>query len=435
MRPGTNAPLSGLVRRHRGTWERADQGIYPETTIGARPWPARAGGCESRRGSRGETVAGTSESVGTMQFRPSVDGRLRWRVPDERRTLQLVLATIWLFDGVLQLQPVMFTRHFGTQRRAPMAHGNPTPVAHSVLWASRIIADPAGGTDAAFAAIQILLGLGIAWRPTVKVALAASIGWSCLVWWFGEGLGGVLTSASSTVGGAPRGCLALRRHRRAPVAGRPGRLRALVPGRPSGGRRSGPGDLDRAVGRIGAVRPGGSQPVRRRAGPAGAGPGPGRAGVVGHSRPPRRQRDRAPRPGRVDRARRRLGRHHRPRRLPAVAPGLRRRSVVAVALGFLVVWVLGQNFGLLFSGGATDPNSGPLLALVAAAYWRRRPVSETRAAPSPHLVTESGVARYPVAATHPLVGIFLRRRHGGGVALLRRVAHRGPGTEPSRRNH
>ena len=123
--------------------------------------------------------------------------------PRRAADLQLVLATIWLFDGVLQLQPVMFTRQFGTDMLAPMAHGNPAPVAHSVLWASRLIAGHSVGTDAAFAAIQVLLGLGIAWRPTVKVALAASIGWSCLVWWFGEGLGRVLTSASSTVSGAP----------------------------------------------------------------------------------------------------------------------------------------------------------------------------------------------------------------------------------------
>ena len=31
-----------------------------------------------------------------------------WRPPDWRRSLQLVLATIWVLDGVLQLQPSMF---------------------------------------------------------------------------------------------------------------------------------------------------------------------------------------------------------------------------------------------------------------------------------------------------------------------------------------
>ncbi len=41
---------------------------------------------------------------------------------------------------------------------------------------------------------------------------------------------------------------------------------------------------------------------------------------------------------------------------------------LAVALG-LAIWVLGENFGALFTGSGTDPNSGPLLMLLAAAYW------------------------------------------------------------------
>src|SRR5262249_39556117 len=51
--------------------------------------------------------------------------------------------------------------------------------------------------------IQLLLGLGIAYRPTVRVALAASIAWSLGVWWFGEGFGGVLSGDTSPVTDAP----------------------------------------------------------------------------------------------------------------------------------------------------------------------------------------------------------------------------------------
>jgi hypothetical protein len=32
-----------------------------------------------------------------------------------------------------------------------------------------------------------------------------------------------------------------------------------------------------------------------------------------------------------------------------------------------VFWVLGQDLGQLYSGQATDPNSGPLIALMAIA--------------------------------------------------------------------
>jgi hypothetical protein len=37
-----------------------------------------------------------------------------------------------------------------------------------------------------------------------------------------------------------------------------------------------------------------------------------------------------------------------------------------------VIWVFGEAFGAILAGGATDVNSGPLLALLALAYWPRR---------------------------------------------------------------
>ena len=40
------------------------------------------------------------------------------------------------------------------------------------------------------------------------------------------------------------------------------------------------------------------------------------------------------------------------------------------------IWVVGQDLGAILAGGATDVNSGPLLVLLALAYWpapARRP--------------------------------------------------------------
>jgi hypothetical protein len=34
-----------------------------------------------------------------------------------------------------------------------------------------------------------------------------------------------------------------------------------------------------------------------------------------------------------------------------------------------VIWVIGEAFGMIMAGGSTDPDSGPLLALLALAYW------------------------------------------------------------------
>jgi len=42
--------------------------------------------------------------------------------------------------------------------------------------------------------------------------------------------------------------------------------------------------------------------------------------------------------------------------------------VLAVLLS-LAIWVVGENFGALATGKATDPNSGLLLALLAATFW------------------------------------------------------------------
>ena len=122
---------------------------------------------------------------------------------DVRRVLQLVLACAWLLDGILQYQRFMFTKGFGATVLAPAAQGNPGWVADSVAWSAGLVAANPVWTNAAFATIQVLLGLGLALRVTVKPALAASIVWSALVWWFGEGLGGLLSGTASPLTGAP----------------------------------------------------------------------------------------------------------------------------------------------------------------------------------------------------------------------------------------
>ena len=55
--------------------------------------------------------------------------------------------------------------------------------------------------------------------------------------------------------------------------------------------------------------------------------------------------------------------------------GLAASIVLATALAMVVatvIWVFGEALGAIMAGGATDPNSGPLLALLALAYWPRR---------------------------------------------------------------
>jgi len=134
--------------------------------------------------------------------RPGAVAAASWAAPDARRWLQLGLAASWLLDAVLQYQSFMFTRAF-PQLLAGTAQGNPAVIADPITWSARIIAHHTTATNAAFASTQLLLALGIACRPTVTIALAASIPWALAVWWLGEGLGGVLAGTASPVSGAP----------------------------------------------------------------------------------------------------------------------------------------------------------------------------------------------------------------------------------------
>jgi hypothetical protein len=123
-------------------------------------------------------------------------------VLDNRRKLQLALGVSWLLDGVLQYQPSMFGKSF-PQMLTVSAQGNPAVLARPITWSANIIDHHVVILNAIFATIQLMLGLGIACRLTVKLALGASVAWSVAVWWFGEGFGGVLAGAASPVNGAP----------------------------------------------------------------------------------------------------------------------------------------------------------------------------------------------------------------------------------------
>ena len=117
-----------------------------------------------------------------------------------RRGLQLCLAVMWLFDAALQYQPFMFRPSFVTTVIVPAAAGNPGFVTTSVNWASHLMLHQPAFFNAVFAAIQLLIAVGLFLRRTVKPALALSIVWALSVWWFGESLGGILVGMSPIAG-------------------------------------------------------------------------------------------------------------------------------------------------------------------------------------------------------------------------------------------
>lgn len=147
--------------------------------------------------------APSSVNVSRARSAPRDDAAGRPVVMSRRRGLQLALATIWLIDGLLQFQSYMFTKSFATDILAPTAQGNPGWISASILWSAHVVEANPVWTNGLFATLQLLIGLAIASRRLVKPALVVSIIWSLVVWWFGEGLGGLLLPGSSALAGAP----------------------------------------------------------------------------------------------------------------------------------------------------------------------------------------------------------------------------------------
>ncbi len=284
---------------------------------------------------------------------------------DVRRALQLGLAAIWLLDGVLQYQPFMFTKAFG-QMLGSTSSGNPGVIARPINWNAALIDHHLVLVNTIFATIQLLLGLGIAWRPTVRVALAASVAWSLAVWWFGDGLGGVLSGAASPLNGAPGAVIlyALLAILLWP-ADRPGKGAPFPAARAVGAR------VARALwlvlwGSLAyfAVTPANRAPQAVHGMIAAMAAGePGWLAAL-------------------DRPSAALVAHQGLAASIALAaalaivaagvylpPPLARATLLLALAVTAVIWAVGEAFGTILAGGGTDPNSGPLLALLALAYW------------------------------------------------------------------
>jgi hypothetical protein len=121
---------------------------------------------------------------------------------DARRTIQTVLGLIWLLDGALQFQSFMYTQGF-VQTITGTAAGQPYWLASSIRWAAHIFGSDLTVFNTLAALTQVVIGLGLLYRPTVKGALAVSFAWSFVVWWFSEAFGLLLTNTSSPLTGAP----------------------------------------------------------------------------------------------------------------------------------------------------------------------------------------------------------------------------------------
>ena len=117
-----------------------------------------------------------------------------------RRHIQIALGLLWVLDGALQLQPYMYTKGFLTEIIGPTISGQPSAIASSMTWVVHLAGHHLVLFNTLFALIQVAVGVGLLVPRTVKPALAASFAWGLGVWWFGEGFGQLLTGTSPLTG-------------------------------------------------------------------------------------------------------------------------------------------------------------------------------------------------------------------------------------------
>lgn len=300
---------------------------------------------------------------------------------DSRRAIQTVLGLVWLLDGALQFQSFMYSHGF-IDMLTQMMPGQPSWLGSSMRWASNIAAGNLDLYNTLFALTQVLIGLGLLYRRTVKPALAVSFVWALIVWWFGEAFGMLFMNMANPLTGAPGAVLLYG------IVGlvvwpsdRPGGLLGVRGARTAwavlwvlmGGLwLLGVNSTANATTTLINAAPSGMSwltTVQDWAANAAHGNGLVIAVVLAF-------------------ASFAIG--------IAVARNWHARAFLIAAIVLnLAYWVLGQGFGGIFNGGATDPNAGPLFVLLAWALYGLLPIDDR--VPEAHRIAAQ-------ARAHPSVG-------------------------------
>ncbi len=335
------------------------------------------------------TAAGSAAAFATLFLPPPSQATLRrpetrgtalaWAADGEstgaRRGLQIALGAAWLLDAALQYQPYMFGKGFITQVLAPATMGSPALIAGPAMAAARLVGHDVAAWNALFATAQLALAAGLLWRRTARAALAGTIVWALGVWLLAEGAGGVLSGMAGMANpltGAPGAAvlyallalLVWPAHRRVadglldPHWARAawlvlwGSFAYLIV---QGAVRS-PGAMRGTFTDLATGEPGWLAAFNRTTA-ATLGPHAGLVCLV-------------------------LAAAFALTGAGILLRATTRPALVLAVILALFIWVAGEDFGGILTGQATDPNTGPLLILLAAAFW---PWAKTRtgSAPSP----------------------------------------------------
>jgi hypothetical protein len=122
------------------------------------------------------------------------------------RVLAVSLGVFWLIDGVLQLQPAMFTSAFVSQVLALNLQNQPSIIVKIIAFGIHLFSINLFWSNLASAFVQILIGLLLVLplrETSLRFGLWLSVAWSLIVWIFGEGFGNLATGSASFYTGAP----------------------------------------------------------------------------------------------------------------------------------------------------------------------------------------------------------------------------------------
>jgi hypothetical protein len=122
-----------------------------------------------------------------------------------RKALQRLLGVLWLIDGLLQLQPQMFTMNMVNGIMKPMLQGQPGLFEPSLQFIVTQTTLHLTAVNLLIVLVQVCLGFGFLLLPDrwVKEVVFASIVWAFIVWYGGEGMSMLLTGQASILTGAP----------------------------------------------------------------------------------------------------------------------------------------------------------------------------------------------------------------------------------------
>ncbi|HTZ63321.1 MAG TPA: hypothetical protein VMB51_04400 [Solirubrobacteraceae bacterium] len=111
------------------------------------------------------------------------------------RGIQIALGAVWVLVGLFQLKSFMYTHGLISEVFGEAAEHQPAWVANPMKTIDDFYGRDLTVWNTLAAEIQLAIGFGlIVSRKTVKPALAASFVWAPLVWWFGEGFGGLVSN-------------------------------------------------------------------------------------------------------------------------------------------------------------------------------------------------------------------------------------------------